>query len=90
MGGWSVVLYAGMGQRCTIVLHALIFFIVVLRGLCPTTYPDIVCRGNYTLHHYDPPLLYNLNSDPGEIYNLDVSKYSDVMAQITKVCRRVL
>ncbi len=54
-------------------------------GLCPDFYPDEVCRGNYTLHKYDPPLLYNLHNDPGEIYALDVKDYSDVMTQINNV-----
>ncbi|XP_064403945.1 arylsulfatase A-like [Halichondria panicea] len=51
-------------------------------GLCTTTHPDVVCRSNYTLHAYDPPLLYNLHNDPGEIYELNVKEYSDVMKQI--------
>ena len=51
-------------------------------GLCPNTYPDIVCRGNYSRRSHDPPLLYNLHQDPGEIYNLDTTRYADVMANI--------
>ena len=52
----------------------------------------MVCRSNYSLHTYDPPLLYNLHSDPGEIYNLDANstEYADVMNEITKVCYKVL
>lgn len=54
-------------------------------GLCPTFYPDEMCRGNYSLHSYDPPLLYDLHSDPSEIYSLDVKEYSNVMKQIEMV-----
>lgn len=54
-------------------------------GLCPDFYPDAVCRSNFTLHSYDPPLLYDLHSDPGEIYPLDVKQYNDVMKQIEMV-----
>ena len=57
----------------------------VHRRICPNIYPDPVCRDNFTLHHYDPPLLYDLHHDPGEIYNLDVKKYQDVMDEISKV-----
>ena len=36
---------------------------------------------------YDPPLLYNLHTDPGEIYALDPksTEYADVMTEIQKV-----
>ncbi|XP_064404043.1 arylsulfatase A-like [Halichondria panicea] len=51
-------------------------------GLAPDFYPDEVCRGNYSLHKYNPPLLYNLHNDPGEIYALNVKDYSNVMKQI--------
>ena len=54
-------------------------------GLCPNTYPDEVCRRDFERHDYDPPLLYDLNSDPGEIYNLKVTEHADVMATIDKV-----
>ena len=55
------------------------------RYLCQNIYPDPVCRDNYTLHYYDPPLLYDLHSDPSEIYNLNVSDYEEVMSQINTV-----
>ncbi len=55
------------------------------RGLCPDFYPDTICRGNYSLHSYDPPLLYNLHNDPSEIYALDVKEYTDVMKEIEMV-----
>ena len=51
------------------------------------TYYDEVCRSNYTVRAHNPPLLFNLNLDPGEIYpiNSGSSEYNTVMAQITKV-----
>ena len=57
------------------------------RGVCTNDFPDVVCRGNYSLHTYDLPLLYNLHSDPGEIYNLDPksTEYTGVMTEIHKV-----
>ena len=58
-------------------------------GLCPDTYPDEKCRGNYPIHYYDPPLLYNLNSDPSEVYQLQVDDYADVMETIIKVQKSV-
>ena len=57
-------------------------------GVTPQTYPDEVCRSNYSMHTYDPPLLYNLHNDPSEIYPLDVKEYSDVMQKITDVSRK--
>ncbi len=58
---------------------------LLYRGLCPDFYPDTVCRGNYSLHSYDPPLLYNLHNDPSEIYALDVKEYTDVIKEIEMV-----
>ncbi len=54
-------------------------------SLAPDFYPDEVCRSNYTLHKYDPPLLYNLHKDPGEIYALSVKDYGGVMKEIDDV-----
>lgn len=53
-------------------------------GLCPDNYPDEVCRRNFTRHVYNP-LLYDLHSDPSEIYNLNLTVYSDVLEQINMV-----
>ena len=38
----------------------------------------------YSFHEYDPPLLYDLHSDSGELYALDSSstKYADVVMEI--------
>ena len=54
-------------------------------GLCLNTYPDVVCRGNYSLRKLDPPLLYNLVVDASEMYPLDVKEYADVMDKIQKI-----
>ena len=59
--------------------------VYVCRHICPNIYPDPVCRDSYKLHYYDPPLLYDLHHDPGEIYNLDVKEYQDIMVEINKV-----
>ena len=59
------------------------------RALCQNTYPDPVCRDNYTLHQYDPPLLYDLHTDPSEIYNLDVTEYKEVMDKINEVLHSI-
>ena len=54
-------------------------------GLCLDTYPDVVCRGNYSMRKLDPPLLYNLVTDASEMYPLDVKEYADVMEKINDV-----
>ena len=59
-----------------------IFFV---RGVVSQDYPDPMCRNNNTLQTYDPPLLYNLNEDPSEIYNLNVAEYSDIIDEINEV-----
>lgn len=56
------------------------------RGLCDNDYHDEVCRANYSKRAYDPPILYNLHHDPGEIYPLNTAsqEYQD-MNTITSV-----
>ena len=54
-------------------------------GVCSTTYPDIVCRSNYSMHKLDPPLLYNLVTDASEMYPLDVKEYADILEKIQQV-----
>ena len=54
-------------------------------GLCPNDYPDEVCRSNASLVAHDPPLLFNLNADPGELRPLDASKYKRVLEKIEMV-----
>ena len=55
------------------------------RALCGDDYPDKVCRGNYRLHKHDPPLLFDLNSDPSELYPLDVTEHAQLLALLDKV-----
>lgn len=70
-----------------IVLINIAINILMCRSHCDNDYPDMVCRGNYTKRAVDPPLLYNLHSDPGEIYTLDTKdpKYAQILKQITTV-----
>ena len=49
---------------------------------CLDTYPDVVCRSNYSMRALDPPQLYNLANDPSENYPLSTTEYSDVMDSI--------
>lgn len=67
---------------CAIVL---LFGDPLNRALCSNTYPDVVCRSNYSFTAYNPPLLYDLHTDPSEIYNLDTTEYADILAEIAKV-----
>ena len=52
---------------------------------CQNTYPDIVCRSNYTRRQLNPPLLFNLWDDTSEMYPLDVQKYADIIQEINKI-----
>lgn len=54
-------------------------------GLCSNDYYDEVCRQNTSLVYHDPPLLYNLHSDPGELYPLDSYTYRRVLESIEMV-----
>ena len=54
-------------------------------GLYPDSYPDEMCLGDLMKH--DPPLLYDLNHDPGELNPLKTteSPYKEILAEIDKV-----
>ena len=56
-------------------------------GLYPKFYPDEICRKSSELTPHDPPLLYNLNHDPGELNPLGTteSPYKEIVAEIDKV-----
>ena len=51
----------------------------------PGFYPDEMCLGGLSKH--DPPLLYDLNHDPGELNPLKTteSPYKEILAEIDKV-----
>ena len=44
-----------------------------------------MCRSNTPLEAHDPPLLYDLHKDPGELHELDPDEYADVLEKIDKV-----
>ena len=54
---------------------------------CLNTYPDIVCRSNYSKRALDPPLLFNVLTDPSEVYPIDstTDEYSTAMKQISEL-----
>ena len=64
------------------------------RSHCEDTYPDMVCRQNYTKRALDPPYLFDLHADPGEKYNLnskrESSKYAEILKQMITVSLRLL
>jgi len=66
-------------------ISALLFSSLQYSGACPNDYPDRVCRSNTSLEAHDPPLLYNLHEDPGELNELDPDEYADVLEQIDEV-----
>lgn len=51
---------------------------------CLDTYPDIVCRSNYSVRVLIPPLLFNVEEDTSEVYPIDFSseEYSNAMKEI--------
>ena len=55
------------------------------RGACPNDYPDRVCRYNTSLEMHDPPLLFDLHTDPQELNQLDTDEYGEVVAIIDQV-----
>ena len=57
------------------------------RSHCHNDFPDHVCRSNYTLRQQNPPLLFDLEVDPGEVYNLDTEQrqYANIVEHIGRV-----
>ena len=56
-------------------------------GLYPENYPDAACKASTKTVKHDPPLLFNLNYDPGELNPLNTveSPYNDVVKTINEV-----
>ena len=52
---------------------------------CPDDYPDSVCHCNTPLEAHDPPLRYNLHTNPGELYELNPDEYADFLGKIDRV-----
>ncbi|XP_070577427.1 arylsulfatase A-like [Ptychodera flava] len=47
---------------------------------------DVDCRPSAKLTKHNPPLLFNLNQDPSELYNLNTDKqYTDILNHITQI-----
>ena len=64
------------------------FVILINRtGLYPEFYPDEMCRSSAKLVQHDPPLLYNLDHDPGELNLLNATQfpYNKIVEEINKV-----
>ena len=55
--------------------------------LYPKNYPDAACKASARTVKHDPPLLFNLNYDPGELNPLNTTEppYNDVVKAINKV-----
>eukprot|EP00117_Sycon_ciliatum_P041747 scpid61253/ scgid30482/ Arylsulfatase A; Cerebroside-sulfatase len=49
---------------------------------CHNDYPDVDCRGSTRLQAHNPPLLFDLYSDPKERYPLDTETYASVATAI--------
>ena len=50
-------------------------------------YPDAACKASAGTVKHDPPLLFNLNYDPGELNPLNTteSPYNEIVKTINKV-----
>ena len=53
----------------------------------PPDGPDVVCRRSTTQTKHDPPLLFNLNDDPGELNPLNTNEipYKEILQTINGV-----
>ena len=53
----------------------------------PLQYPDAACKFTAGTVKHDPPLLFNMNNDPGELNPLDTEEppYSEIVKTINEV-----
>ena len=53
----------------------------------PEFYPDEMCKNPRNITKQDPPLLYDLNQDPGELNPLRTTRspYKEILAEIDQV-----
>jgi hypothetical protein len=65
---------------CTILL-----LLMWHRGDSMDDYRDTACRRNTSLANHHPPLLYNVNNDPQELYSLNPYQYSDILMRMQMV-----
>jgi arylsulfatase A len=54
-------------------------------GNAPPTHFDVLCRNTTELQEQDPPLLFNLWTDPGEMFPLDTNDYQDIVETIKNI-----
>jgi len=55
------------------------------RGTYPIKGPDKMCRPFTRQAEHDPPLLFNLDYDPGELDSLDTTDYEEILQTIDEV-----
>lgn len=63
------------------------FCVIYRSGLYPDFYPDEMCKNPKNITKHDPPLLYDLNHDPGELNPLRTTRspYKEILAEINQV-----
>ena len=60
--------------------------ITFCRGNADIDYPDFACRSNVNFTEHNPPLLYDLWLDPGEMSPMDPYENYNLLVQIYEVC----
>ena len=62
-------------------------FSYLSRGVYPHDGPDVMCRPSTKETKHDPPLLFNLDYDPGELNPLNTkeSPYKEILQTINEV-----
>lgn len=63
-------------------------FLFIFSGNAPPDHYDVLCRNTTALEEHDPPLLFNLWTDPGERDPLtpNDSLYYYLISQMKTVC----